>query len=70
MVLMRNDVPDRMKPRVWKMIADWKGLYFILVLSDNQESEKWLLPKVMFTKLFFLSNSPHDAMLIYDLQIV
>lgn len=36
MVWMGNDAPDRMKLRVWKMIADWKGLYFILVLITRE----------------------------------
>lgn len=64
MVLMENDVPDRMKLRVWKITADWKGLHFILVMTDKKGSEAWLLAQVMFTKLCFITNSPQKSVLI------
>lgn len=53
---MERDVPDRIKLRVWKMIADWKGLHFILVMTGESGSEAWLLTQVMFTKLCFITN--------------
>ena len=62
-VLMEKDVPDRMKLRIWKMIADWKGLHFIWVMIDKKGSEAWLLAQVMFTELCFITNSPQKSVL-------
>lgn len=48
MVLMENDLADRMKLRVCKMITEYKGLHFLSVLTGHESRVEWLLGKVIY----------------------